>query len=164
MPDLLTHALIAYTLATLLAFRYDWLSPAYVSVAMAGAFIPDLVKVYLVVDHSSVAAFLGVPFSWMGIHTLGGATVAVLIGTVLATPENRRRVTGLLALGAASHLAADALLYNVTGHSYPVFWPLTTSRPPTPGLWLSTDVWPSLTFGVIALVTWYVARKRPVDA
>lgn len=69
----------------------------------------------------------------------------------------------LLSLGAGSHLLADALLVKAAGVSYPLFWPLTLYRPPTPGLYLSTDVWPSLLTGGIALATWYVVRYRPTD-
>lgn len=161
MPDLLTHALVAYVLFAVVSLRYEWVSPQYVTIGMVGAFIPDLAKIDLLVDGSVVAAFLGVPFGWFGIHTLGGSVVVVLIGVVLAAEVERRRVFALLSVGVASHLFLDALLYKVTGVSYPVFWPLTLYRPPTPGLYLSTDVWPSLIMVVIAILTWYVVRKRP---
>jgi hypothetical protein len=29
MPDLLTHAFVAYTICTLLSWRYAWLTPTY---------------------------------------------------------------------------------------------------------------------------------------
>lgn len=161
MPDLLSHALIAYTICTLLAVRYRWLSPAYVTIGMAGAFIPDMAKISLLLDGTAIGALIDKPFNWFAIHTLGGATVAVLIGVLLVAAEERRRVFALLSIGAGSHLVADALLYNVTGRSYPVFWPLTMYRPPSPGLYLSTDIWPSLIMGAIAAITWYVIRKRP---
>ena len=158
MPDLLSHAFIAYTAGTLLALRYPWLTPPYVTVGMAGAFIPDIAKVDLVVDHALVGDLLGIPFDWLGIHTLGGAAVAALVGVTLAASEYRRRVAALLALGAASHLAADAFLIKASGHSYPVLWPLTGYHPPTPGLYLSTDVWPSVVTGALALAAWLLVR------
>lgn len=164
MPDLLTHAFIAYTACTLLATRYAWLTPPYVTVGMAGAFIPDLAKADLVVDNASVGTLLGVPFDWGGLHTLGGATVAVLVGVTLVTNEVRRRVAALLALGAASHLLADALLLKASGRSYPLLWPLTAYHPPTPGLYRSSDIWPSVVTGGLALVTWLVVRRRNHDA
>lgn len=158
MPDLLSHAFIAYALCTLLALRYRWLTPPYVTVGMAGAFVPDIAKVDLVVDHALVGNLLGVPFDWLGVHTLGGAAVAVLVGVTLAASEYRRRVAALLALGAGSHLAADALLLKASGRSYPVLWPLTGYHPPTPGLYLSTDLWPSVATGALALVAWLLVR------
>jgi hypothetical protein len=161
MPDLLSHAFIAYTLATLLAARYSWLTRQYVTVAMAGAFIPDIAKATLIVDNVTIGNLLGVPFSWFGVHTLGGASLALLIGVAVTAKRYQRRVAGLLAIGASSHLFADALLLNVSGRSYPLFWPITRWAPPTPGLYLSTDLWPSITTGLIALVVWLGVR-RPV--
>lgn len=160
MPDLLSHAFIAYTLCTLLALHYDWLTPQYVTVGMAGAFIPDMAKLTLVVDGATIGTILGLPFSWLGIHTLGGSTVAVLVGVTLVTVPERKRVGALLALGAASHLVADALLIKASGRSYTVFWPLTQYVPPTPGLYLSTDIWPSIATGLLALGTWWLVRQR----
>jgi len=162
MPDLLSHALLAYTLCTLLALRYRWLTPQYVTVGMAGAFLPDLAKVDLALDGAIVGDALGIPFDWFGFHTLGGTLVVVLVGVVLAASEERRRVAALLALGAASHLAADAFLLKAAERSYPVFWPLTPYHPPTPGLYLSTDVWPSLATGLLALGAWLLVRRSAV--
>jgi hypothetical protein len=159
MPDLLSHAFVAFTIVTLLRLRYDWLTSQYVTVGMAGAFIPDIAKLDLVVDSTVVAAALDVPFSWFGIHTLGGSLVAVLVGVVAVASGERKRVLGLLSLGAASHLLADALLLKASGRSYPLLYPLTQYYPPTPGLYLSTDPWPSVVTGVVALAAWLLVRR-----
>ena len=164
MPDLLSRALVAYALRTLFALRYPWLTPPYVTVGMAGAFIPDVAKVELVVDPALVAALLGAPFDWFGVRTLGGAAVAALVGVTLAASEYRRCVAGLLALGAGSHLAADALLLKASGHSYPDLWPLTGYHPPTPGLYLSTAIRSSVVTGGVALVTWLLVRHLDYGA
>lgn len=163
MPDLLSHAFIAYTLCTLLALRYAWLTPQYVTIGMAGAFIPDIAKIDLLLDSNTIAAVLDAPFDWFAIHTLGGALAAVLVGTVIAAHSERRRVFALLALGAGSHLAADALLLKASGLSSPLLWPLTPTLIPTPGLYRSTDVWPSIATGVAALVTWYLVRRSRIS-
>ena len=158
MPDLLSHTFIAYTICTFLALHYEWLTPQYVTIGMAGAFIPDLAKITLVLENATIENLLGVPFDWFGLHTLGGVVVSVCIGVALATAAERKRVGALLALGAASHLTADALLLKASGRSYPIFWPLTEYVPPTPGLYLSTDLWPSLVTGALAVTAWYVVR------
>lgn len=159
MPDLLTHALLAYTLCRALTYRYPWLDAGYVTVGMAGAFIPDVAKVALVVPGEYVAALLTIPFDWFAIHTLGGSVVGVLVGGVLTAPADRRRVLALLAVGASSHLLADALLQKASGHSYPLLWPLSASAPPTPGLYHSADLWTIPVAGVAALlVTLLVGR------
>jgi len=161
MPDLLAHALLAYSLCTLLALRYEWLTARYVTVGMAGAFIPDLTKIALVVPSEQVRGLLGIPFDWGGLHTGGAAAVAVLVGTMVVRPGQRRRVTVLLGVGAASHLFADALLLTPSGRSYAVLWPLTQYRPPTPGLYLSTSPVPTALTAVFAAVVWYTVRYRP---
>lgn len=163
MPDLLAHALIAYAVCTALAWRYEWLTPAYVTVGMAGAFIPDMTKVGLVVPSEVIENVLGVPFSWGGIHTTGGALVGVAIGVVLVSDRERRRVAALLALGAGTHLVADALLVKPTGHSYAVLWPFTRWHPPTPGLYLSTEPWPMVAAAVVAAFSWYGVRNRATE-
>jgi hypothetical protein len=45
------------------------------------------------------------------------------------------------------------------GDSYPVLWPLTVYHPPTPGLYLSTDVWPAFATGTAALAAWLLVRR-----
>lgn len=62
----------------------------------------------------------------------------------------------LLALGAASHHALDAVLINASGYSYALFWPLTTYHPPTPGLFLSSDRWPAAVSALLAIGVWYL--------
>ena len=159
MPDLLTHALVMYSVVTVASWRYEWLTPSFVTVAMMGAMIPDMTKIRLVLPSPRVESMLGIPFDWAALHTLGGAVVAVLIGTVLVPRDQRTRVFSLLALGAASHLLLDALLVNPAGHSYAVFWPLSQYHPPTPGLYLSTDRWPAIVSGAVAAVVWIRTRR-----
>ncbi len=126
---------------------------------MAGAFIPDMAKIDLLIDGNTIAAALGVPFSWFGIHTLGGSLIAVLIGVVAVATSERRRVAALLSLGAGTHLLADAMLVKASGQSYALFWPLTQYHPPTPGLYLSTDLWPSLVTAGLAMGAWLAVRR-----
>ena len=160
MPDLLAHALLAYAVGTVLSWRLDWLSPAYVTVVMAGAFVPDLAKADLAVESTTVEALLGVPFDWFALHTAGGVALSVLVGVAVVADGERRRVLGLLALGALSHLLADGLLLKPSGRSYAILWPLTRYHPPTPGLYLSTQPGPTVVAAAVALVVWAATRRR----
>jgi hypothetical protein len=158
MPDLLAHVLLGYALARPLSTRSAWLDRPQVTVAMAGACIPDLAKAALVVPSSAVTAALGVPFEWFALHTLGGTLLVTLAGTLLVAGRWRRPVALLLGVGAGSHLLLDALLATPSGRSYAVLWPLTRLHPPTPGLYLSTDPWPTAAAALLALGAWALTR------
>lgn len=162
MPDLMTHVLAAYILGTLLSIRYEWITPPLVTAAMAGAFIPDITKISLLVPSAQVEVLLGIPFDWGAIHKLGGTAVAVLIGALLTSSPYRRRLFLMLALGAVSHHALDALLISASGHSYAILWPLSTYHPPTPGLFLSSDRWPAVMTAILAAGAWAL-RYRWLD-
>jgi hypothetical protein len=164
MPDLLTHALAAYIVGTALSWRYDWLTPPYVTGLMAGAFVPDLTKIQLLVHPSEIVALLNRPFSWRPLHYVGGVALSVLVGVLLVAPREQRRAALLLSLGAVSHLFLDGLLRSASGYSYSVFWPLTLYRPPTPGLYLSTEPWPTVAAVVVAAAVWAVDRRRASES
>lgn len=158
MPDLLAHALLAYTIGLLLSWRYGWITAQYRTVCMAGAFIPDLSKVELLVPDEWVEQVLGVPFEWFGLHTGGAVLLSILVGVTVVSEPERKRVFALLAVGAGSHLVADGFLRTVTGYSYPIFWPITRYQPPTPGLYLSTDPTPTIIAILLALAAWVMTR------
>ena len=160
MPDLLTHTLVAYTLAVGLSVRYRWLTPPYVTVAMMGAFIPDLTKIRLLAPSWRLEAWLGLPFDWGALHTVGGTLVSVLIGVTVVRRTDRWRVCGLLGVGAGSHLVLDSLLAFPAGRMKFVLWPLTTYRPVFDGLFLSTDRWPVVVAVGVAASAWYLRYYR----
>lgn len=159
MPDLLTHVLVAYAIVTALSRRWAWMTPGHVTAAMAGALVPDLDHVSMVVPPALVHDLLGVPISWGALQTGGPVFLVLVAGTLLVEKSERRRVFGLLSLGALTHLLADALIRTPDGHSQSVFWPLTRYQPPTPGLYTSADVWPLLLSGVAAVVAWRFASR-----
>ncbi|PSQ17456.1 metal-dependent hydrolase [Halobacteriales archaeon QS_8_69_26] len=159
MPDMLAHALIAYTVCRLVSLRIGWFTTPYVTAGMAGAFIPDLLKVKHLVSDATMESLLGVPFSWGALQTFGGATLCVLVGVVLVPPGERRRVGTALSVGAATHMVSDAMLLTATGRSFPVLWPLTSYVPPTPGLYLSTEPGPTVVAAVAAGIAWLAARR-----
>lgn len=158
MPDLLAHVFIAYALCRVLSWQINWLTTEYVTLGMVGAFIPDIVKIKLVLPSPVVERLLDIPFHWGSLATGGGTAVSVLIGVVLLASEERRRGGALLALGAVSHLLADSLLLTPTGRSVQLFWPLMQYRLPSPGLYLSTQPEPMLLAGLVAALVWGLDR------
>ena len=160
MPDLLAHVFIAYVICRLLSLRVSWLTRPYVTVGMVGAFIPDLVKIKLLLPSGVVSQALGVPFDWGSLTTGGGTLLSVLIGVVLLNSSERRRGGGILAIGAGSHLFADSLLQTPTGHTVQLFWPVSQYKVSSPGLYLSTQPEPMLVTGAVATVVWLAWRSR----
>lgn len=160
MPDILTHVLVGYILATLLSLRDERLTAPYVTVVMLGTTLPDLTKIELLVPSVVVEQALGLPFSWFALHTPLGSVLVATMGALLVAPRYRRRVLALLLLGTFSHHLLDALLLNATGSSYALLWPLSTYHFPAPGLYLSSDRWPALLAGTTAIVMWAVRRTR----
>lgn len=160
MPDLLAHVFIAYTLCRLLSWRVEWLSTPYVTLGMVGAFIPDIVKIKLLVPSWRMEQLLGVPFSWGSLATGGGTVLSVLIGVILLASHERARGAGLLAVGAGSHLVADSLLLTPTGRTVQFLWPVSQYAVPSPGLYLSTQPEPTIVTGLVAGAVWVVHRYR----
>jgi len=138
MADLLTHVLVPYVLLTAASWRFDRLTGRWIVIGMAGAALPDLVKAELLVDDRAVESLLGVPFSYAPISSVGGV---VLIAGAIAVffGDERRRVYALLVFGGLTALVVDGLRVFADGRSgfwlYPIWW-----RPPTPGLYVSSDV------------------------
>lgn len=158
VADVLTHVLAGYVIGTLLSFRYEWMGPEHVTLVMIGALAPDFVKIELLVSDWLVASTLGVPFSWSPLHTLGGSVLVICLGTLVLAPRYRKRALILFAIGVGSHHVLDVLLLTPTGSSYAVFWPLTGYRPPSGGLYLSSDRWPAVLAGLLAAAVWAVDR------
>lgn len=159
MTDLLTHILVAYVVGTLVSVRYASLTPQHVTLVMLGALVPDLTKIKLLVPSELVQSLLGVPFDWVALHTIGGVAVVIALGTVLAGRTRRTLVCSLLVLGAVSHLLLDGLLLTSSGYSGMLLWPLTSARLPSPGLYLSSDRWPAVVAGTVAVCVWYVRAR-----
>lgn len=160
MPDLLAHVFIVYTLCRILSWRVEWVSNQYITLGMVGAFIPDLVKIKLLLSSSRVEQILGYPFSWGSLATGSGVILSTLIGVLLLNSGQRRRGGLLLGVGAGSHLLADSLLLTPTGRTVQLFWPFTQYTTPSPGLYLSTQPGPTIVTGTIAGIVWLTHRYR----
>ncbi|MFP4609113.1 MAG: metal-dependent hydrolase [Candidatus Natronoplasma sp.] len=156
MADLLTHALIGYTMGMLLSWRYKWVKPSYITMIMVGAVLPDVVRIRLLLDPILIETYLGIPFSWAPLHTLGGVLVSGLIITSLFESKMNKRIFLVVMIGALSHLVLDALLITASGHSYAVLWPFTYHRPIIPGLYLSSNVLPAVISSITAAIVWRI--------
>jgi membrane-bound metal-dependent hydrolase YbcI (DUF457 family) len=155
MPDLLSHALVAFALGTIISVRYQWIDRRWVTVLMIGAIVPDTEELKLLVSDPVVEQLLGVPFSWELLHLPIGTLLVCLLGTLLVGDGYRRRVFALLVVGASTHYALDLLAVFATGYSYPLLWPLSDYHVPAGDLYQSSDRWPlcvAFVFAVVAVV------------
>jgi len=139
MADLLTHLLVPYVLLTVASWRVDWLDQRWVVVGMGGAAIPDLIKVRIVVDESSVETLLGIPFAYGPLSTFGG--ILLLAGIITVAFERRHwgRVFGLVTFGGLTSLLLDGMRVYADGRASAWLYPFTNWRPPTPSLYVSSD-------------------------
>ncbi len=151
MADLLTHVFVGFAIGVILSWRYEKIKSPHITAIMVGAALPDLVRIRLLLDPIKIENVLGIPFSWGPLHTFGGVFVVIAIGSLLTVQEDSKLIFILLMIGAISHLFLDSLLITTSGYSYAIFWPFLDIHPPTPALYLSTDVWPALVSGMIAL-------------
>ena len=152
MADLLTHVLVPYILLTVIGWRID-IPKRWIPVAMGGAAVPDLVKISLVIDPTTVKQVIGMPFSYGAISSLGGLLVIAVGITVLFEQRVFTRVYGLLLGGGLTALILDGL--RVFADGYAGFWlyPLWV-RPPTPSLYVTSDpTVPLVTLAIACTVT-----------
>ncbi len=156
MADLLTHVLLAYSLGTVLSWRYDRIEKHHVTLLMIGATLPDLTRIGQIIDPGYIQG-LGLPFSYFPLHTILGSLIVAFIITQFVNDELAFPIIGA---GALSHHLLDSLLLNASGYSYPLFWPVSSYSPPTPGLYLSTDMWPALVAVAVSLIIWMIDRKK----
>lgn len=160
MAELFTHVVVGYILATMLSWRLSWITPPLVTVAMVGAVIPDLNRMELLISEVTIQTTLGIPFSWMSFHRVGGTLVVIAMGALLVPARLRRAVLAMALLGAGSHYLLDFFLYNPSGLASPLFWPLTGARFQIEGFYLSTDWWPAVVSTIVGVSIWYVDRHQ----
>lgn len=163
MADSLSHVLVAFAVFTAAGWEVGWLDRRWVAVGMVGAILPDLNRIDLVVDGSAVSQALGVPFDWDAVHTLGGVVVLAAIGGLLfPDARRRRRAFALLCAGGCSHLLFDAVKAWADGSNGAYLYPLSWWRNPTPGWYVSSNLWVVVVAFVLAGVVW-VADRYVVD-
>lgn len=140
MADLLAHLAVALGVLTVASWRLDWLRPPSIVVGTGGAAIPDLSKVSRLVDTEAVQHVVGVPFGFAGLSTLGGLLLVAGLITVAFERDRWRRIYLLLVAGGSTSLLLDGMRTFADGRADQWLFPLLpTVRPPTPGLYVSSD-------------------------
>lgn len=157
MADLLTHILVPYVLLTVASWQLDWLTTQWIVIGMAGAAIPDLVKIRILLDTAVIESLLGMPFSYSPISSLGGVLlIAGAITVVFA--RQRRQVFLFLLFGGCTSLVVDGLRVFADGRAGFWLYPFTWWRPPTPSLYVTSDVRVLVVAVVISAVVFTLDR------
>lgn len=165
MAELLSHVLFAFILLTIASWFIGWLDRRWIAVGMVGAVLPDLNRIGLFVDSTTIENVIGVPFSFSAIHTLGGVLLLAAIGAMLFdSRHDRLRAYGLLVVGGVSHLFLDGLKLWADGHSGAYLYPLTWWRAPSPGWYVSADRWVVVVFlvaaGCVLIIDRVIAHRK----
>jgi hypothetical protein len=98
------------------SWQFDWLTKRWIVIGMAGAAIPDLVKLGITLDDDVIESILGMPFSYSLISSLGGVLLIAGAITVFFQKQRRRVFLFLLFAGFTS-LVVDGLRVFADGRS-----------------------------------------------
>lgn len=106
MPDWITHVLVAWTLTTILGFRFKQFSQPNSAIVMLGALIPDIYKINLLADQFGIYLhdFL------TPIHLPIGSLLIAAILSLFFT--DRKSIFLFLIIGIVTHYALDLLLFS----------------------------------------------------
>lgn len=151
MPDWITHILVPWTLFTVLGFRFKQFSQENIAVIIMGALIPDIFKIYLVLD------LIGVHLEnfLTPIHLPAGSIVIAAIISLFFT--NRKSTFFFLILGVSIHYLLDLLLFN--GGMY-LLYPFSSLKFQI-GIISVTDYNITILSIVAALVVYFIYKKVP---
>lgn len=158
MADLLTHVLVPYILVTVAGWIVT-VPKQWVPVAMGGAVIPDLVKIDLLLDADVVSQLLGTPFEYAPISSIAGVGVVAGVIALLFGDKNRRTAYGFLVFGGVTSLVLDGLRAFADGSAGFWLYPLWI-RPPTPSLYVTSDVRVVIVAVAVALLVTLLDRRR----
>ena len=157
MPDWFTHVLVAWSLCTVLGFRYKEFNSENTVIAMLGALLPDAVKIAIPIqflsghDPSTMVATIHTPLGSL----ILGATLSLLF-------KDKKTVFLFLLLGILTHFALDILMSYYSGGTY-LLYPFSWNQWQI-GLISTVDYKISLLTVIISIYVYLVARiKNSID-
>lgn len=159
MAVLLMHVLVPYVILTVAGWQFNWLTKRWIAIGMAGAAIPDLMKIQILLDDNLIESILGIPFSYAPISSLGGVLL-IAGGITVFFETQRRRIFSFLLFGALSSLVVDGLRVFADGRSGFWLYPFSWWRPPTPSLYVTSDVRVLLTAILVSAVVFALDRSN----
>lgn len=149
MPDWITHVLVAWTLVTVLGFRYKQFSQSNAAIVVLGALIPDIYKITLILDPFRVYmdSFL------TPIHLpIGSLLIAATFSLFFVKSKS---IFLFLILGIGTHFALDLLLF---GAGMELLYPLSPLKFEI-GIISVTDYSITIISIVLALIVFFIYKK-----
>jgi hypothetical protein len=153
MPDWLTHIVVAWSLCTIIGFRYKEFNPGNTAIVMLGALLPDAVKLAIPIqfltgyDLSVLLTTIHMP--------VGSFILAAMLSLLF---KEKRSIFLFLLLGILTHFGLDLLMGFYSGGIYllyPLYWNQWQI-----GLISTVDYKISLLAIIIAIYVYLIARIR----
>ena len=149
MPDWTTHVLVAWSLGTLLGFRFKQFSQRNVAIVMLGALIPDIFKITLVLESFGI----NIQSLLFPIHLpVGSLLIAGIISLFFI---EKRSIFLFLAMGIGTHYALDLLLFS---GGMEIFYPFSTLKFQI-GIISNTDFTITILSIILATIVFLVYKK-----
>lgn len=116
MPDWITHIAVAYTVCTIIGFKYKQFNPSNTAIAMVGALVPDIFKIGIIFE------FLGLSiYDYLTpLHLPVGSLI--MGGIISLFFQEKKTVFLFLVIGIITHYALDLLLISL-GNGITLFFP-----------------------------------------
>ena len=122
MPDWLTHILVAYSVCTVIGFRYKQFNTENTVIAMVGALLPDLYKLAIPIQN-----FSGYDLS-IFISTFHMPIGSLILAAMFSLLFKEKKIVFLfLILGFLTHFGLDLMMTYYNGGIY-LFYPLSWSQ------------------------------------
>ena len=150
MPDWIAHIAVAWTLCTVLGFKYKQFNQGNAAIAMLGSVVPDFIKISIITEYLGVA-------TWDFITPIHLPLGSVIIAAMMSLFFKERKVVFLfLTLGIITHYALDLLETDLSGGMY-LLYPLTWNQWQL-GL-ISTDNYQVTIISVIVALVVYIIYR-----
>lgn len=116
MPDWITHIAVAYTVCTIIGFKFKQFNNSNTVIAMIGALVPDIFKIGIIIEFlgSSIYDYL------TPLHLPVGSLI--MGGIISLFFQEKKTVFLFLVIGIITHYALDLLLISL-GNGITLFFP-----------------------------------------
>lgn len=121
MPDWITHILVAWTIGTILGFKFKQFNSANIALFIVGSLVPDIIKITMIFDYLGI----GLSKFFIPLHTPIGS---LIIATIFSFFFKEQKVALFFLIGGMfTHYMLDLLLFDLNGGIY-LLYPLSWNQ------------------------------------